>query len=701
MLRCYFRAGQGRYSERSLVLEKFFVRKVIYVKSMASGFGVPIKRGRLAALICIFVASMVAGCASDDGPGPQTFANQLAEALNTATIGVIAKTPETGTIDAVTQYDEIISPISYAVPEAGNPVQVTDVSQPTDRNNVGSQATATLTWNWVFGEGETWTYATEANIEMIADTGGGSPGWAVAWDPNILVPGLAAGERISVQRAPATRGYILDGAGLPLVVPRAVYVIGIDKTFVGADQWESAARQLVDLIGSVGYQFDADNYVNKVNAAGDRAFVELITLRQENSPVTRADVEHINGARALDQTKDLAPTATFARPMLGSVGEATAELIDASDGRIVAGDTTGLSGLQRYYDEQLAGEAGITVVATNPYGDSPRELFRVEPVDGISLETTFAVAAQEKAEAILAQVEPAAAIVAIRPSTGEVLVAANGPGSGAFNTALLGQYPPGSTFKVVDALALYRHGVDVNTPVQCPESITVDGRVFQNVPGYPSAALGEVPFRTAFANSCNTAFIGQADLVPERDLAAAGADLGLGVYAPVGIGAAFGDVPAEATGTTHAANLLGQGTIQGSPFAMARVAASVAAGHRVDPVLVRPVTPLTEVPNQDEPASALTEDEAAFLRQMMSYVVSEGSAGILANIPGIVGAKTGTAQFGDGSQNHTWMIAIMDNTANGGDQVAVAVFVELGEFGATTSGPLMHEFLQFMSTQTP
>jgi cell division protein FtsI/penicillin-binding protein 2 len=224
--------------------------------------------------------------------------------------------------------------------------------------------------------------------------------------------------------------------------------------------------------------------------------------------------------------------------------------------------------------------------------------------------------------------------------------------------------------------------------VPCTETIEVDGRVFQNVPGYPADAVGEVPFRTAFANSCNTAFISQRNLISAAELTAAAADLGLGVPSPLGLGAYFGSVPDDATGTQFAADLLGQGTVQASPFGMARVAASVAAGHRVDPVLVRPVSP-SQV---EVPASSLTEEETAFVRDLMGSVVAEGSAAMLQDIPGIVGAKTGTAQFGDGSQNHTWMIAIM------GDY-AVAVFVEIGEFGATTSGPIMHEFLQYLATR--
>jgi len=638
---------------------------------------------------------LATGCASDDSDGPGVLAGQLADAISQGGLALIPKTPDTLTIDAVTQADEVLSPLETATGAAGAPVQVVSVSEPTDRNNVGSQATAQLAWDWDFGNGEAWQYTTAAELEVIADTGGGNPGWAVHWDPAILAPGLEAGERVVVQRVPAPRASILDGQGHPLVEARPVWRIGIDKTFIPADQWESASRGLVALIDSVGYTFNPDDFVAKVNAAGERAFVELITLRQEAFPGFRSDVEHVIGARALDEMRDLAPSANFARPMIGNVGEATAELIEQSNGRLVVGDTTGLSGLQRYYDEQLAGSPGITVSITNAtdyVAGMTRDVFSIPPTPGVDLETTFDVAAQTKAEEILASVDPAVAIVAIRVSTGEVIVAANGPGSGSFNTAILGQYPPGSTFKVIDALALHRHGVNADSMVQCPETIEVDGRVFQNVPGYPSAALGEVPFRTAFANSCNTAFIGQANVVPERDLATAGADLGLGVYAPLGIGAAFGDVPDEATGTTHAANLLGQGSIQASPFAMARVAASVAAGHRVDPVLVRPTIPSAEVPDEAEPASSLTEEEASFLREMMGAVVSEGSAGILSDIPGIVGAKTGTAQFGDGSQNHTWMIAIM------GDY-AVAVFVEVGEFGATTSGPLMHQFLQYLATR--
>ena len=89
---------------------------------------------------------------------------------------------------------------------------------------------------------------------------------------------------------------------------------------------------------------------------------------------------------------------------------------------------------------------------------------------------------------------------------------------------------------------------------------------------------------------------------------------------------------------------------------------------------------------EEQPASTLTEQEAATLRELMRGVVTDGSASILQDLPGEPGAKTGTAQYGDGSQSHAWMIATQSD-------LAVAVFVETGEGGAVTAGPLMHAFL--------
>ena len=122
----------------------------------------------------------------------------------------------------------------------------------------------------------------------------------------------------------------------------------------------------------------------------------------------------------------------------------------------------------------------------------------------------------------------------------------------------------------------------------CPPKVVVDGYTFTNVPDYPSKALGDIPLRPAFAHSCNTAFVGQADAVPADALLAAARSLGLDPAPALGFPAFLATVPTDSTGTDHAASMIGQGRVVASPLGMATVAASVAAGHPVTPVLVKP-----------------------------------------------------------------------------------------------------------------
>ncbi len=648
----------------------------------------------------------LAGCTGDDTPSPDTAAAALVSALTSGSVDGLDLTQDTSG-DPQTQLTEILEPLLTASGAQQPDVSLAKLATSSEGDDAGRTATATLDWRWPLGGETVWAYQTTAELTLTepAEGSGGPSAWSTAWTPEILVPDLQPGERLTVSTVAPTRGEILDGAGQPLVTNRAVWRIGIDKTHVDAADLDGAARALAQLVSDGGIAVDADAYAQRVQDAGDKAFVELVTVRQEAPQVDVEAARRLAGVGVLADEMALAPTATFARPILGRVGEATAELIEASDGRLKQGDTTGLSGLQRQYDVQLAGSPGVSVTAAVPDGDGdPRVLFSQDPVDGTPLETTFDVGLQTRAEQVLADVGPASAIVAIRPSTGEVLAAASGPGSNGLDTAMLGKYAPGSTFKVADALAFGRQGITPDTPVACTPTITVDGREFQNVPGYPESAVGDIPLRTAFAHSCNTAMIAQRDVVSQQDLANAAQDLGFGVQTPVGAPVFYGNVPTDATATQHAATLIGQDRVEASPFTMARLAASVAAGHRVDPVLVRPAEPAAgdaasdapsdasaspspdASPTAEVPTSALTDAEAATLRELMGGVVQVGSATMLQDVPGIVGAKTGTAQFGDGSQQHTWMIAIA------GD-LAVAVFVEEGEFGSTTSGPLMHAFL--------
>jgi cell division protein FtsI/penicillin-binding protein 2 len=230
-----------------------------------------------------------------------------------------------------------------------------------------------------------------------------------------------------------------------------------------------------------------------------------------------------------------------------------------------------------------------------------------------------------------------------------------------------------------------------------------------------------VTLRDAFAHSCNTAFINARDGVSQAQLESAATSLGVAVEAPaLGAAAFLGSVPGEAEGTEHAASMIGQGKVLLSPLAAAIMAGSVAKGAPVAAQLVSNPNEGVSSPGAEGAATAgsgtagtspaapasgdatapaaapataaekpVTAAEAAALADMMRAVVTSGHAGFLASVPGEpVGAKTGTAEFGNDTppKTHAWIVAVH------GD-LAVAVFVEDGGLGATTSGPLLKEFL--------
>ena len=118
-------------------------------------------------------------------------------------------------------------------------------------------------------------------------------------------------------------------------------------------------------------------------------------------------------------------------------------------------------------------------------------LFEKAPVPGEPLELTLDPALQTLAEGVLADEPSASSIVAIRPSSGEILTVANGPGSEGLQTALLGQYPPGSTFKVATSLALNWGIYPVVLPFVERESEPLIGEAFRKLVGARRLKVGD------------------------------------------------------------------------------------------------------------------------------------------------------------------------------------------------------------------
>ncbi len=538
----------------------------------------------------------------------------------------------------------------------------------------GDESSASLRYRWdLAGSPTDWSYTTRLGLVRRGDD------WAVVLHPDSVAPGLAQSDLLALSMLPAERADILGAGGVPLVTERPVVRFGIDKTRVPAAAQSASARSLASLL-----DIDAAAYAERVAAAGPDAFVEGLVLRAHDATAELKQASNeIPGARAIADSIPLAPTREFARGILGTVGPVTAEMVAASKGAYRVGDVAGLSGLEQRYDAQLRGTPGVLVQAVDA-NDRGRTLFQSAPRKGVALRTTLDLGIQHSAEQALADTPSASALVAIRPSSGDVLAAASGPGSAGYPTATVGQYAPGSTFKVVSSLALLRAGLSPDSVVHCPPTVTVDGKQFKNYSDYPAAELGDITLQEALANSCNTAFIGERDRITPDGLTDAAAALGLGVDHDLGFPAYFGSVPSDAETTTHAADLIGQGHILASPLAMASVAGSVAAGHTVVPHLLEQSRPAAD------PAAPLTAEETRLLQQLMASVVADGSGSFLADLPGPpILAKTGTAEFGTKAplQTHAWMIAVQ------GD-LAVAVFVDVGESGSQTAGPILEEFLR-------
>jgi cell division protein FtsI/penicillin-binding protein 2 len=524
--------------------------------------------------------------------------------------------------------------------------------------------TATLGWTatWDLAAAPDWAYDASLDLEESDD------GWKVVAEPSMIHPDLGEGQHLEISRALPDRAPITDANGDPLFTPTEVVNVGIDPAQV-TDLPALAAA----LSAATGVA--AEDIIADVEAAPAGQFVPVITLRRPDFEAIRAQVFDLPGAVFPTDTRLLAPSPRFALALLGRVGAATAEVIEETtkDGvpEYAATDQLGLSGLQRAFQEQLTGTAGFTVrvVSTDEdTADEGREIDSVDPVPGKPLQTPIVPAIQVAADAAVATQTLPTHLVAVRPGTGEILAVSSNEAANPSN-ALAGQFPPGSSMKTMTATALLSAGaLTPDSPVPCPGTTTVDGREFENQDQFD---LGTVTFTVAFAESCNTTFIQQALNLPDPALAEAAASYGVGSDWQLPVGIFSGTVPSDATGTTKAADAIGQGQVLFSPAQLALVAAGIASGTPAAPVEVIGADPAGPAP--EGPSQAVLDA----LRLMMREVVLSGTATGLAD-RGEVYGKTGTAEFGDATppESHGWFMGY--RLGGGAGDIAFAVLVEGG-----------------------
>jgi len=520
----------------------------------------------------------------------------------------------------------------------------------------------------------TWTYGTTATTVRVADA------WKVAWSPSLLHPDLTADTALQRTREVPARAQILDRQGRELTSNRRVYRIGVVPAETKPGSYDALAA-LLDVDGPALRQ--------RAKAAEPEWFVDVITLRSSDYAPVRSELLRVPGVAVDPGRLPLAPTSSWGRAVLGTVGPATAETMQYAGPLMLDTDMVGASGLQAAYEEQLAGTPGGTVALVDRRTGEQREvLWRARPVEGQPLRTTLDYRFQDAAEQALAGQTKTTVLVAVDARTGEVLADANGPDVTSYNTGFVGQYPPGSTFKVVSSAALLTGGQDLEEQVACPSTTVVDGKRFKNYE-FTSLSAGTT-FADALAASCNTTVVGLADTLDNAALSRTAQDLfGIGAEWDLPLEAYSGSVPRAASLVDRAASMIGQGRVLMSPLSLAMVAATVASGQARSPALV---------PDQGgQPvADPLPGQLADDLRTIMRLVVTEGTATSLRGLSGDIGAKTGTAEIGsaDPPSTHGWLIGFRDD-------VAFACLVVKGAGGNSDAGPVVRRFLELAPRAVP
>jgi cell division protein FtsI/penicillin-binding protein 2 len=406
--------------------------------------------------------------------------------------------------------------------------------------------------------------------------------------------------------------------------------------------------------------------------AGER--FSLSSIWPARAPILSADGTVLSSPAAQAQSGSLALLTGYVVPAT----RAQAKQLGAP---YRAGDPIGLGGIEQAYQNVLAGRPALTIHIVGPGHHVDAVVARFHATPGTPVHTSIQMPIQlAAARAVLsARTSKPVDMVVIQPSTGDVLAVVERPGG--FDRALQGIFPPGSTFKVVTASALAKAGMTPSSPVQCPSQVTIDGRVIHNA---GNEHAGATNLLTAFAISCNTTF---ALLATQRltghSLRAMASIYGYNVAPSLGIPATLGHFSTPHSPIDLAADAFGQGTDLVNPLSQAAEVAAVESGTWRSPRLV--LSPAPRVLAKSQPISPAI---LAVLRPMMRAVVTSGTAAGVGLPPGTYG-KTGTAEYGTGPhlKAHSWFIGYR------GD-LAFAVLVEGGGFGAKAAAPIANAFLR-------
>ncbi len=512
----------------------------------------------LAALLAV-VALLASGCfLGKDKPGPEDAASAFLDSWSSGDVATAA-----GRTDDSAAAAAALQRLAKALGEGAK--LTATVGAVTKQDDDHASAAYTASWQ-LPGVGAPWRYDGTLPLVRTQDT------WGVQWKPADLHPKLTAAglASLKVEHVLPERAALQDAAGAPLFAKTDVVTVGVQPSKV--TDLPGLAAKLAAVL-----KIDAADIVADVKKASPNAFVTVITLRRSDYEQVRAQIHELPGTVFQEGQQLLAPSRTFAQPLLGRIGPATADVLKEVGAGYDATDQLGVSGLQRALNDRLTGKPGLRIsTSTGVLTEQPGQA-------GSAVRTTLDRSVQTAADSAVATVPKPAALVAIRPSTGAILAVADNA-KVPFEIGLGGRFPAGSTFKILTSTALLQAKVvRPASTVDCPGTTVVYGKEFENEDKFD---LGRIALREAFAHSCNTTFTGLSQQLDPAALRQAAALYGVGTDWKLTASSFGGSVPVPKDDTEKAAEAIGQGRVEVSPLTMALISAQVAKGGPVVPSLL-------------------------------------------------------------------------------------------------------------------
>ncbi|MEG4408701.1 penicillin-binding protein 2 [Microcoleus sp. MON2_D5] len=523
----------------------------------------------------------------------------------------------------------------------------------------------------------------------------------------------AENNRIRPVSVPATRGQILDRSGQIFAanrVSRSVYVWPKERS---AQEWQEIAATLDPIV-----KLPAAEIIKKIDAVGYKSALPVRISKDIDVGTFVALGEQTNALRGVEIRVESSrdnPHQQLAAHLLGYVGEASLEQLKANPAYPM-GMLVGQMGVEKLANSTLEGVWGNRLIEVNAKGEEIQDLGVKEPIPGKPVQLTLDLDMQKTAEKALG--ERLGAVVAIDVKTGALLTMASwptfdpniftrkvtqkewdrlqGPEKPFLNRAVQG-YPVGSTFKIVTAVAGMESGkFSPDSTLVSSSSINIGGISFNE----HGAGYGTIGFRDALAYSSNTFFYQVGMEAGPEEMAKWAKKMGIGGTINLELlgleSANHGQVPIPAekqkmygedwyVGDT-VTMAIGQGLVLCTPLELAVMVSTIAnGGWRVQPHLL---ASQTNTPVTQKISTGIKPATLNVIKQGLIEVVKKGTGRGLndGTIP-LSAGKTGTVEMPGHPDNSMYVgFAPADKP-----EVAIAVIVEGGGYGAVAAAPIAHE----------